>query len=289
MRSETHDVPFIADAMITEPRAYDAHAHATMQVSLVEAAAPAWLHVESPDGARMSQPIPGEPVIVCIPAGQPHATTWHAPTALATMQVPATEVDRITREWRLPPLVTATVAVAPGARAYAHAWSLPPALRPLALSAILPEVLLAGYGAHHAATGPGGEHLTGRQIGTVVELLSSRLAAPVTIGVIAAALRMSDAHFARSFRRTIGVSPYQFLLRWRAAHAEDLIAHTDLPLREVALLSGHADQSHLTHRLRATTGRTPGQIRRNSQESTIPAGAHDSSLSRRHGARRTRP
>lgn len=280
-RRETRDVgEFTAEAMITEARAYDLHAHPTMQVSLVEATAPAWLYVEAASGATVAHRIPAAPTIVCIPAGQPHATTWPAPTALATVQVSPSMVDRMTREWQVQPPDSATVAAAPVARAYAHAWSLPPTLRPLAFSAILPEVLVASGGRCRDTRRPGGEHLTGRQIGTVIELLGAQLATPVTISDIATALRMSPAHFARSFRRTLGVSPYRFLLLWRSAHAQDLIAHTDLPLRDVALLSGHVDQSHLTHRLRATTGRTPGQVRRNSQESTSPTGPGTDSIRR---------
>lgn len=247
--------------MIADARTYPAHTHTTLQISLVESAAPAWLHVESPEGRGVTQHIPPGPVLVCIPAGQPHGTTWSGPAAIATMQVPAAEVERLVREDQLCRPVSATVALAPAARSYAHAWSLPPALRTLALSAILPEVMRTAFGARPAAPRPVGERLSGRQIGQVVEWLGGHLATPASVHDIASTLRMSAAHFARSFRRTLGVSPYRFVLLWRAAYAERLLTQTTLPLRDVALLSGHADQSHLTHRIRAATGRTPGQIR----------------------------
>jgi AraC-like DNA-binding protein len=43
--------------------------------------------------------------------------------------------------------------------------------------------------------------------------------------------------------------------------ALSLLATTDLPLAEIALQAGFADQAHFTRRIRSATGRTPRQIR----------------------------
>ena len=42
-----------------------------------------------------------------------------------------------------------------------------------------------------------------------------------------------------------GLSPHQYVIRRRVERARELLTLTDLPLHEVARLSGFTDQSHL--------------------------------------------
>jgi len=63
-------------------------------------------------------------------------------------------------------------------------------------------------------------------------------------------------HFSRMFMST-GQTPHSFILRRRVDRAKDLLRRPKLPLAEVALSCGFADQSHFTTSFRKATGRTP--------------------------------
>jgi AraC family transcriptional regulator len=64
----------------------------------------------------------------------------------------------------------------------------------------------------------------------------------------------------RAFREATGVSPHQYLLRCRVEHAKRLIAR-GLPLAEVAVQCGFADQSQLPRTFVGHVGTTPGRYR----------------------------
>jgi AraC-like DNA-binding protein len=62
---------------------------------------------------------------------------------------------------------------------------------------------------------------------------------------IAAICNLSVAHFSRLFRLKVGVSPYQYLLRYRAEQAYRLLKSKRYTIAEVAQLIGFYDESHL--------------------------------------------
>lgn len=65
---------------------------------------------------------------------------------------------------------------------------------------------------------------------------------------------------ARQFRLRYATSPYRYLLMRRLAEARRLIAQ-GLPLAEVAIVVGFADQAHLTRMFKAAVGLSPGVYR----------------------------
>jgi AraC-like DNA-binding protein len=69
---------------------------------------------------------------------------------------------------------------------------------------------------------------------------------------------LSRWELARQFRKAFGVSPYRFHLLRRLAHARELLGR-GLPLADVALASGFADQAHFSRHFRNAYGTTPGR------------------------------
>lgn len=65
-----------------------------------------------------------------------------------------------------------------------------------------------------------------------------------SIGVVAEMLGLSRSSFFIAFRNATGCAPYQWLLARRIEQARQLLRTTDLPLAEIALECGFADQSH---------------------------------------------
>jgi AraC-like DNA-binding protein len=81
------------------------------------------------------------------------------------------------------------------------------------------------------------------------------------LGAIAREIGISAAHASRALRESHGMTPQALRResRWRRALA---LLPGDLPLAEVALHAGFADQCHLTRISRAFTGLAPGALRR---------------------------
>lgn len=83
---------------------------------------------------------------------------------------------------------------------------------------------------------------------------------------IAAAAGLSESRLRALFRSRLQTSPHAMLTRLRLQEAQHLLATTVLPVAEIALRTGHADQSALTRRLRLAHGITPARFRRTVQD-----------------------
>ena len=78
---------------------------------------------------------------------------------------------------------------------------------------------------------------------------------------LAAAADASLFHACRTFRRVMGTSIHRHRQEIRLRHALALLLETRLPLAEVALESGFANQGHLGNAFRRRFGITPGKAR----------------------------
>lgn len=72
---------------------------------------------------------------------------------------------------------------------------------------------------------------------------------------------MHPVHLTRTFRRFFGCTPGEYLRERRLEKAASLLAGSRLPLSEVALESGFADQSHLAKAFKRAYGVTPSEYR----------------------------
>lgn len=94
---------------------------------------------------------------------------------------------------------------------------------------------------------------------------------PWTTGTMANAAGLSVSRLHALFREELGTSPHAWLLALRLARVRDWLAHTELPIAELALRAGFSEQSALTRALRQATGMTPGAYRRQCREDASKA------------------
>ncbi|MFB7906011.1 GlxA family transcriptional regulator [Kitasatospora sp. NPDC056076] len=78
---------------------------------------------------------------------------------------------------------------------------------------------------------------------------------------LAAHARVSVRTLARRFHDETGLSPLQWLLHQRVIRAQELLETTELPMDQVARLSGLATTDSLRHHLTRRTGLTPSAYR----------------------------
>ena len=89
----------------------------------------------------------------------------------------------------------------------------------------------------------------------------ARLDEPVAIADIAAACAKSPGRLHALFRDKLGTTPRQYVTDRRMTRAAELLARTTLPIAEIALLVGYADQAAFSRAFRRSTGSSPGGFR----------------------------
>jgi AraC-like DNA-binding protein len=108
--------------------------------------------------------------------------------------------------------------------------------------------------------GPG--RLLTWQVRKVCAYIDANIANRLLVADLCALVRLSEAHFARSFRLTFGEPPHAFVVRRRLELASRYMVQNEMSLSEIAQLCGFADQAHLCRRFRDATGQSPAAWRR---------------------------
>jgi AraC family transcriptional regulator len=103
---------------------------------------------------------------------------------------------------------------------------------------------------------------------TVRDYIDRHITGPILVSELGALVRLSEAHFSRCFKRTFGESPHAFVLHRRLEFAAEYMLQTDLPLCDIALRCGFADQAHFSKHFRQANGVSPSAWRRTAR--TIP-------------------
>ena len=104
--------------------------------------------------------------------------------------------------------------------------------------------------------------LTRNNAQRVLEYAEANLGRGLTLRELAGVAQLSTHHFVRMFKKTLGVTPYQYLLERRVERAKDLLRGKPASLAEVALSSGFGSQSHFTSTFHRAVGATPAEFQR---------------------------
>jgi len=107
----------------------------------------------------------------------------------------------------------------------------------------------------------GRARLGSRTLGLLDDYVRAHLDAQIRISDLAALAGMSRFHFARVFRASVGRTPHRYVLERRLDRARELVRSSGAPLRDIAAMTGFADQSHLTRTFKRTFGTTPAALR----------------------------
>ena len=100
-----------------------------------------------------------------------------------------------------------------------------------------------------------------RRLSRVMEFIDARIDENFTVADMAAVACMSTAHFARSFKASVGRTPHQFISRKRLELAQQLLADPYRSMAEIALSTGFSSQSNFARAFRQANGMTPGGYR----------------------------
>jgi AraC family transcriptional regulator len=103
--------------------------------------------------------------------------------------------------------------------------------------------------------------LSARDLQTVKEYINTNFSDPLTVAELSNIVGLSTHHFATLFRRTIGLTPHQYILKIRIDRAKILLKATKESIVSIGYQVGFNTQSHFTHIFRQHTQLTPKQYR----------------------------
>lgn len=102
-----------------------------------------------------------------------------------------------------------------------------------------------------------------RRIKQMMQFIQSNYAGAVTLDQIAAAARVSVSECCRCFGRTLGMTPFEYLLQYRVNAAARLLVDTPCTVTEIAHDVGFETPSYFGKKFKARFGCTPSQYRKN--------------------------
>lgn len=97
----------------------------------------------------------------------------------------------------------------------------------------------------------------------IKELVDAKMADDLTLDELARSVELSTAHFARMFRKSIGETPHQFVLRHKVERAKAMLRVPNARVLDVALACGFKTQQHFAQVFRNVCGVSPTDYRRN--------------------------
>ena len=84
----------------------------------------------------------------------------------------------------------------------------------------------------------------------------------ISLKQIAAVANISERECLRCFNKTIGISPVQYLLKYRLSVASNLLEDTDLTMTEICGKTGFDNSSHFSRAFKSNMNCTPSEYRK---------------------------
>jgi AraC family transcriptional regulator len=103
--------------------------------------------------------------------------------------------------------------------------------------------------------------LTAKRIDVLRSFVLSNMDKKISTGMLAEQACVSKFHFCRLFKRTLSMTPQQFVRRCRLDRARALVQGTNQSVTEIAYSCGFATQSHFSQQFRESFGLSPRQMR----------------------------
>jgi AraC-like DNA-binding protein len=103
--------------------------------------------------------------------------------------------------------------------------------------------------------------LAGWQERVAKEVIDAYVAKGIGLRELAAHCGLGPSQLSHAFKRSVGMAPYQWLLKRRVEKAQSLLMQTGQSISEIAFTCGFADQSHFGRVFRGHTGTTPRRWR----------------------------
>ncbi len=103
-----------------------------------------------------------------------------------------------------------------------------------------------------------------KDISLAVEYIHTNYNIQMTLDDIARQVNYSQYHFIRIFKKETGLSPFEYLTKYRLDKARELLSDSPLSITEICLQCGFQNSSHFATVFKRNTGLSPSAYRQNS-------------------------
>jgi AraC family transcriptional regulator len=131
-----------------------------------------------------------------------------------------------------------------------------------ALGVLLGHELIRWHGGTSGQNGFARGGLSGRQRKLVTDFIEDHLDQDLRLSALAGLVDLSDYHFARAFKQSVGLPPHRYHIGRRIERAKALLAEPASSVTEVARKVGFADAGSFSAAFRKLTGVSPRDYRR---------------------------
>jgi AraC-like DNA-binding protein len=146
-------------------------------------------------------------------------------------------------------------------------WMLPSLTKKKALE----MEMLAEIAALAAPISTSIDHLGRVQhLSPVLQFIEDHLAEPLPRTTLADVIHLSPGYFDALFKRTMQMTPQEYIKRFRIRRAQELLIHTDLPVTAVAGNVGYNDPFHFSRQFRSVCGISPAGYRNQFKAKAFP-------------------
>ena len=129
------------------------------------------------------------------------------------------------------------------------------------LSNALAVNLLRDYSVKKTSLNLSSAGLSDSKLLLVTDYINDNIASEIKLSDLANLAGISQYHFSRLFKKSLGISPNKYLIKQRVERAKSLLKNPELSVTDVALLCGFNSHSHFGQYFRRFTGFTPKQYR----------------------------
>ena len=93
-----------------------------------------------------------------------------------------------------------------------------------------------------------------------IEFISHHYNQAITLTDLAKMAGLSKSHFSRLFKQNVGYSPIEYLTHLRIDRAKELLAHSDIRIKEVSQNVGYEDELYFSRLFKKIVGVSPTQF-----------------------------
>ena len=119
------------------------------------------------------------------------------------------------------------------------------------------ELLLSFIHDFHSQTIPGD---TNRVIEETIAYMGNHYNQVISLTDLARLAGLSKSHYSRLFKKNVGYSPIEYLTHLRIDRAKELLAHSDIRIKEVSQSVGYEDELYFSRIFKKIAGVSPTQF-----------------------------
>ena len=100
------------------------------------------------------------------------------------------------------------------------------------------------------------------EVDKIDQFINDNMDRNISIDELAERLNYSKYYFLREFKKSVGMTPYQYLIERKMRAAKNLLSQPDQTIAAVSYDLGFNDQAYFTHVFKKHFGKTPGQFQK---------------------------